>query len=112
MLRLLDLEASALDKPTARLSKGMVQKLGLAACLLSGKRLLVMDEPMSGLDPRTRIYLQRHLLELKRQGYTCFFSTHLLADVEKLCDRMAILHQGKIRYAGSPAACRRHFKYP
>ena len=112
MLRLLDLNASALGKSTARLSKGMVQKLGLAVCLLSGKRMLIMDEPMSGLDPRARIYLQHRLLELKRQGYTCFFSTHLLADVEKLCDRIALLHRGKIRYIGTPAACRRHFNTP
>lgn len=112
MLQLLDLEACALDKTSARLSKGMAQKLGLAGCLLSGKKLFVMDEPMSGLDPRARIYLQRHLLELKRQGYTCFFSTHLLPDVEKLCDRIALLHQGKIRYIGSPAACRRYFNTP
>ena len=112
LLRLLDLETSALDKPAARLSKGTAQKLGLAGCLLSGKKLLVMDEPMSGLDPGARAYLQRCLLRLKRQGYTCLFSTHLLADMEKLCDRMAILHQGKIRYVGSPEACCRYFNTP
>ena len=106
---ILDLEIAELDKLAVRLSKGTARKLGLAACLLSGKRLLVMDEPMSGLDPRARASLQTHLLELKRQGVTCFFTTHLLADVEKLCDSMAILHRGGIRYVGSPGACRRHF---
>ena len=109
-LEILDLEISELDKLTVSLSRGTAQKLGLAGCLMSGKKLLIMDEPMSGLDPRTRIYLRHHLLELKRRRRTCFFTTHLLADVEKLCDRIAILHQGKIRYVGSPAACRRHFR--
>ena len=108
-LEILDLETTELDKLTSRLSKGTAQKLGLAGCLVNGKRLLIMDEPMSGLDPMARIHLQSHLLELKRQGRTCFFTTHLLADAEKLCDRIAILHQGKIRYAGSPAACKRYF---
>ena len=109
VMDILDLELAELDKPAMRLSKGTAQKLGLAACLLSGKRLLVMDEPMSGLDPRARVCLQAHLLELKRQGVTCFFTTHLLADAEKLCDSIAILHRGRIRYIGSPAACRSHF---
>ena len=112
VLRQLDLEPAALDKPAARLSKGMTQKLGLAACLLNGKRALVMDEPMSGLDPRARAGLRHCLLALKQQGRACFFSTHLLHDLEGLCDRMAILHQGRIRYAGAPEACRRRFKAP
>ena len=112
MLHILDLEAAALDKSAGRLSRGMAQKLGLAACLLSGKRLLVMDEPMSGLDPKARAGLKHRLLELKQQGHTFFFSAHLLADAEKLCDRIAILHQGKIQYIGSPAACCRHFNAP
>ena len=109
IMDILDLEIAELDKLAIRLSKGTARKLGLAACLLSGKKLLVMDEPMSGLDPRARVCLQTHLLELKRQGVTCFFTTHLLADAEKLCDSIAILHRGGIRYIGSPAACCRHF---
>ena len=109
-LKILDLETSELDKLTVSLSKGTAQKLGLAGCLMSGKKLLIMDEPMGGLDPSARIYLQDHLLELKRQGCTCFFTTHLLADVEKICDSIAILHQGKIRFVGTPADCCRYFK--
>lgn len=109
VIDILDLEVAELDKLAIHLSKGTARKLGLAACLLSGKKLLVMDEPMSGLDPRARVCLRSHLLKLKQRGVTCFFTTHLLADAEQLCDSIAILHQGRICYIGSPAACRRHF---
>ena len=105
MLDVLDLEKSVLTRPVRQLSKGMSQKLGLAACLLSGKELLVLDEPMSGLDPRSRAYLKQYLLELKGQNKTLFFSTHLLNDIEVLCDRVAILHEGRIRYTGTPIEC-------
>ena len=109
LLGILDLDPSALTKPVRQLSKGMSQKLGLAACLLSDKELLIMDEPMSGLDPRSRAYLKRHLLSLKATNKTLFFSTHMLNDVEALCDQVAILHQGRIRYSGSPAECCQQF---
>ena len=110
MFSVLDLDLAALSKPVRQLSKGMSQKLGLAACLLSGKKLFIMDEPMSGLDPRARAWLKRHLLERKAaHSETIFFSTHLLTDVEVLCDRVAILHEGKIRFAGSPAECCREY---
>ena len=102
MLQRLDLSASSLDKLVSQLSKGMAQKLGLCACLLSDRELLILDEPMSGLDPKARAFLKKHLLELKQQGRTLFFSTHLLVDVEALCDRMAVLHQGQIQFVGSP----------
>lgn len=105
-LEALDLEATVLDRPVRAYSKGMTQKLGLAGCFLSGRPLLILDEPMSGLDPKARVLLKRRLLALKRQGRSLFFSTHLLADVEELCDRMAILHLGKLRFIGSPAQCR------
>jgi ABC-2 type transport system ATP-binding protein len=105
MLATLDLDPKALAKPVRQLSKGMSQKLGLAACLLSGRELLIMDEPMSGLDPRSRAYLKEYLLGLKTESRTLFFSTHLLNDVEMLCDRVAILHEGRIRFAGSPSEC-------
>ena len=105
MLDVLDLEASVLARPVRQLSKGMSQKLGLAACLLSGKELMVMDEPMSGLDPRSRAYLKQHLLALKEKNKTLFFSTHLLNDIEVLCDKVAILHAGRIRFTGTPLEC-------
>ncbi len=110
ILTILDLDFSALKRSVRVFSKGMSQKLGLAACLLSNKELLVMDEPMSGLDPKARAFLKQHLAELKKIGKTVFFSTHLLTDVESLCDRVAVLHEGQIRFVGSPAECCRYFQ--
>ncbi len=102
VLARLDLDLESLAKPVRELSKGMAQKLGLAACLLSERELFVLDEPMSGLDPKARAMFKRYLLGLKDKGLSLFFSTHLLADVEQLCDRMAVLHKGQVCYAGSP----------
>jgi ABC-2 type transport system ATP-binding protein len=99
----LDLELSALDRPARTYSKGMTQKLGLAACLLSGKDLYVLDEPTGGLDPKARALLKRELQALRRAGRTIFFTSHALADVAELCDRMAVLHAGRLRFAGTPA---------
>jgi len=99
----LDLDRRALDLPVRSFSKGMTQKLGLAACLLADKRLYVLDEPTSGLDPKARALLKRELVALRNRGRTLFVTSHLLADVEQLCDRMAILHAGTIRYVGTPA---------
>jgi ABC-2 type transport system ATP-binding protein len=99
----LDLDRRALALPVRAFSKGMTQKLGIAACLLSGKRLYVLDEPGSGLDPKARALLKRELQGLRTRGCTLFVTSHLLADIEQLCDRMAILHDGTIRYLGTPA---------
>jgi len=110
LFKILDLESSALLKPVRDFSKGMAQKLGLAACLMSEKDLMVLDEPMSGLDPKARVYLKQHLIELKQAGKTLFFSTHMLADIEVLCDRVAILHDGRIRFAGTIEECTDKFK--
>src|SRR5215213_456597 len=102
MLERLDLSAAALDRPARTYSKGMTQKLGLAACLLSNKALQVLDEPTSGLDPKARALLKRELGSLRAQGRTVFFTSHSLADVEQICDRMAVLHAGRLRFAGTP----------
>jgi ABC-2 type transport system ATP-binding protein len=98
----LDLDLAALDRPARVYSKGMTQKLGLAACLLSGKDLFVLDEPAGGLDPRARALLKAELKALKRAGRTVFFTSHALADVAEMCDRMAVLHAGRLRFAGTP----------
>jgi len=98
----LDLDLSALDRPARTYSKGMTQKLGLAACLLSGKDLYVLDEPTGGLDPKARALLKDELKALRRSGHTVFFTSHALADVAEICDRMAVLHAGRLRFAGTP----------
>lgn len=102
----LDLDLTALTRPARSYSKGMMQKLGLAACLLAAKPLLVLDEPMSGLDPKARALLKRQLQLLRPSGTTILFTSHALADIDELCDRMAILHGGTIRFAGTPQQCR------
>ncbi|HWH46928.1 MAG TPA: ABC transporter ATP-binding protein [Burkholderiales bacterium] len=109
MLADLDLSASALRKPVHTFSKGMTQKLGLAACLLSNRELLVLDEPTSGLDPKARALLKKRLQAARADGRTVFFTSHVLADVEELCERMAVLHQGELRFCGTPAELRNHF---
>lgn len=102
--RALDLDPAALLRPARHYSKGMAQKLGLLACVLARRPLLVLDEPMSGLDPRARAHFKRCLADQKAAGVTLFFSTHLLADVEALCDRIAVLEGGRLVYVGAPAA--------
>jgi len=109
MLAALDLDAAALSRPVRAYSKGMTQKLGLASCFLANKDIYVLDEPMSGLDPKARALLKAQLTRQREAGRTLFFSSHALADVEEICDRMAILHQGELRYVGSPAGCREQF---
>ena len=103
VLQSLDLATAALDKPVRTYSKGMNQKLGLAACMLSGKDLYILDEPTSGLDPRARILLKRTLKALRDSGKTIFFTSHALADVEEMCDRVAVIDDGKLCFAGTPA---------
>jgi ABC-2 type transport system ATP-binding protein len=105
----LDIDPAALDKLARSYSKGMTQKLGLAACFLSDAALFVLDEPMSGLDPKARALVKRRLAAIKQAGKTLFFSSHVLADVEELCDRMAILHDGTLRFMGPPSDCRRQY---
>jgi len=98
----LDLDKTVLQESVNKLSKGMTQKLGLASCLLSGKSLLILDEPMSGLDPRARVLFKKQLAQLKQQGVTVFFSSHMLADVEEMADTIAVLHNSKIYFSGTP----------
>ena len=93
----------ALTRPIRGYSKGMVQKLGLLATLLTDRPLLILDEPMSGLDPKARIRLKQQLADYRSRGRTIFMSSHILADHDELCDRVAVLHQGRLGYVGSPA---------
>jgi ABC-2 type transport system ATP-binding protein len=81
-------------------SKGMLQRVGLATCLIDEPDILILDEPMSGLDPDGRLALKNLLLEQKKAGKTLFFSSHLIEDVEAVGDDILILHQGRVIYFG------------
>jgi len=109
MLDSLDLSHDILKKSVRDFSKGMAQKLGLAALLLLDKKLLILDEPMSGLDPKARALVKRQMKLAKEKGKTIFFSSHLLADVEELSDRIGILHEGTIAFCGSPEECKQKY---
>jgi len=106
----LELDKSVMQESVNKLSKGMTQKLGLVTCLLSGKSLLILDEPMSGLDPRARVLFKKQLAQLKQQGATVFFSSHVLADVEEMADTMAVLHNSKIYFSGSPEKFKQQYQ--
>ena len=110
MLDVLELDKAAMQSSVSSLSKGMTQKLGLAACLLSEKKLLMLDEPMSGLDPKARVLFKTELQNKKQQGLSVFFSSHVLADVDELADRIAVLHRGKLMYVGSTEGLKEEYK--
>jgi ABC-2 type transport system ATP-binding protein len=87
----------ATDRPLRKFSKGMLQRIGLAQALINDPDLVVLDEPLSGLDPMGRKEIRDIVLDLGRQGKTVLFSSHILSDVEMLCDRVAIMEQGTLR---------------
>jgi ABC-2 type transport system ATP-binding protein len=105
----LELDADALAKPVRSLSKGMTQKLGLAAGFLVERELYVLDEPMSGLDPAARVAVKSVLRRLGAEGRTLFFTSHVLADVEELCSAIAVLDRGRVRFRGPPAELRARY---
>jgi ABC-2 type transport system ATP-binding protein len=90
----------AVDRPIGKFSKGMMQRIGLAQALLHDPELLVLDEPMSGLDPIGRKEVRDLLLEQRERGKTLLFTSHILSDVELLCDRVVIMQQGRITSEG------------
>jgi len=83
-------------------SKGMLQRVGLAQAILHDPRVVILDEPMSGLDPLGRREVRDIILELKKEGRTVLFSTHILSDAEMLCDRVGVIAGGKLRGVGAP----------
>jgi ABC-2 type transport system ATP-binding protein len=93
--------AYAAARPVRRLSKGMLQRTGLAAALVADPELLVLDEPMSGLDPGGRREVRDIIVSERASGRTIFFSTHILADVPAICDHVAILQQGRVVVSGA-----------
>ena len=96
-----------LDLPTEKrrtisgFSKGMMQRVGLAQAIFHDPEVLILDEPMSGLDPPGRKLVADLMLRLRDQGKTIFFSTHILHDVEVICDRIGIITNGQLRFSGS-----------
>jgi ABC-2 type transport system ATP-binding protein len=90
----------AKDKRLREYSKGMLQKIGLAQALIHDPELVILDEPMSGLDPDGRYYLAEIIREIANEGRSVFFSSHLLPDAEALCQRLVILKSGHISFEG------------
>jgi ABC-2 type transport system ATP-binding protein len=84
-----------------KFSKGMLQRVGIAQAILHDPKVLFFDEPMSGLDPMGRREVRDLMEQLKHEGKTIFFSTHILSDAEALCDRVAVIHQGELRGVGA-----------
>ncbi|AFZ46415.1 ABC transporter related protein [Cyanobacterium stanieri PCC 7202] len=105
ILELLDLvglaKQTAQKKQLRQYSKGMMQRVGMAQALINDPEIVFFDEPMSGLDPMGRYQVRQIILSLKEQGKTIFFNSHVLADVEKICDRIAILARGELLNIGS-----------
>jgi ABC-2 type transport system ATP-binding protein len=95
--------SDAADRQVKKYSKGMQQRLGIAQALVADPAFVVLDEPMSGLDPVGRKEMRDLILELKRRGKTVFFSTHILPDVELLCDRVGLILGGRLRDVGTLA---------
>ena len=91
------------NRQLRKFSKGMVQRLGIAQALINEPKIVFFDEPMSGLDPLGRMDVRRIILSLKARGVTVFFSSHILPDVEAICDRVAILNRGKLQETGALA---------
>jgi ABC-2 type transport system ATP-binding protein len=100
---MLSLDPAALNRKVQTYSKGMRQKLGLMGTVLTGCDLMILDEPMSGLDPLARTLVKDMIMDCKKRGQTVFLCSHILADMDELCDHVAVLHEGIIKFAGTPA---------
>jgi ABC-2 type transport system ATP-binding protein len=100
LLQLLKLEEAA-NRPVTKYSKGMLQRLGFAQALLHQPDLIILDEPTSSLDPVGRKEFRDILLQLKREGKTVFISSHILSEVESVCDRVAIMEKGELKRIGT-----------
>jgi ABC-2 type transport system ATP-binding protein len=96
LLEMVALDKNAYDQPMGKYSKGMLQRLGIAQSLVNDPDVLFWDEPMSGLDPIGRRDVRKILAKLKEQKKTIFFNSHLLPDVNEVCDRVGVLNRGKL----------------
>lgn len=100
LLTRVGLRESDWDKQLRKYSKGMLQRAGIAQSLINDPKIVFLDEPMSGLDPMGRREIRELIAELRQKGTTVFMSTHILSDVEALCDRVAILRRGRLAATG------------
>lgn len=100
----------AKDKKLKEYSKGMLQRIGIAQALIAEPEFLILDEPMSGLDPDGRILIKQILKSLKEKKMTVLMSSHLLEDVEELCDQLIIVHSGVVEYCGPTADFSKNFE--
>lgn len=100
LLEVLDLKDVG-GKPVTKFSRGMLQKVGLAQALVNDPELLILDEPTSALDPSARVAVREILLRARAAGKTVFVSSHLLSEIELICDRIGIIHRGKLVRLGT-----------
>ncbi len=91
----------AADRALRKYSKGMLQRIGIAQAIVNDPELVILDEPMTGLDPMGRRDVRELILDLNAQGKTVFFSTHILSDAEEICDQVALVVKGKVRASGN-----------
>lgn len=98
----MNLSENVMDQKIGKFSKGMGQKLGLIATFMTEAPLLILDEPMSGLDPDARMRLKKLMQNYKKQSKAIFFTSHILSDIAELCDRIAIIDEGKIIKISTP----------
>lgn len=103
----LQLQPEALPRRVTTYSKGMRQKLGLMATLLTDCPLIILDEPMSGLDPRARILVKDAITSYQKRGRTVIVCSHILADLDEMCPQIAILHEGRLVFSGNPEAVKK-----
>jgi ABC-2 type transport system ATP-binding protein len=102
----LELQEHALSQPIRTYSKGMRQKLGLLTAMLPNTDIIILDEPLSGLDPGARVVVKNALGTLRNKGKTIFFSSHILTDLEEIADRLVIIHEGRNIFEGKPEELR------
>ena len=104
------LSREAIHRRMNTYSKGMRQKVGLMGTWLTECPLLILDEPMSGLDPRARVLVKEEIVACRNRGMTVFLSTHILSDMDELCDRIGVIHDKSLRFLGKPAELREQTK--
>ena len=103
----LRLDGNVLKKRVQTYSKGMRQKLGLIATLLTECKFIILDEPMSGLDPQARVLVKDMLSKTKKTDQTILICSHILSDLDEICNRVAVIHKGRVGYVGTPKALKK-----